>query len=147
MEDIAVELTEIVENAEKAFHGIREEEWSCKSAPEKWSKKEILGHLIDSASNNHQRFVRAQRQHAPQIIYEQNRWVEAQNYADAQTENLIRLFTAYNRHLAHVLFQMSPETGMRLCDINKEQPVTVEWLAQDYIRHLLHHLSVITGEE
>ncbi len=49
---------------------------SIKLFPNKWSKKEIIGHLINSATNNHQRFVRCQFETIPKIVYDQNKWKE-----------------------------------------------------------------------
>src|SRR4030095_2595683 len=57
---IANELVGVVETASQQLRLLQETEVSLKPAPGKWSKKEILGHLIDSATNNHQRFVRTQ---------------------------------------------------------------------------------------
>jgi len=70
----------------------------------KWSRKEILGHLIDSAANNHQRFVRMQHEEALVLPgYRQDDWVRTQNYAAREWRDLVELWMAYNRHLAHIL--------------------------------------------
>lgn len=53
---------------------IDEQIFSEKINPAKWSKKEILGHLIDSATNNHHRFVRVQFETNLKISYDQNKW-------------------------------------------------------------------------
>jgi len=145
MKNTAEELLRTIENANLQFANITEEEWSFKSAPEKWSKKEILGHLIDSAANNHQRFVRLQFEVLPAIVYDQNKWAEAQNCVNAPTENLIGLFTFYNKHLAYVLSQIPEEHYNKECDVKHEQPVTLRWLAEDYVRHMRHHLNKISG--
>ena len=70
----------------------------------KWSRKEILGHLIDSAANNHTRFVRAAGQ--DDLIfpgYAQDDWVRAQNYAAAPWNEVVTLWHSYNRHIARVM--------------------------------------------
>src|SRR5262245_6674145 len=73
-------------------------------APEKWSRKQVLGHLIDSAANNHQRFVRAQlTQELVLPGYEQEKWVAVQHYQDESWETLVALWHQYNRHLLHVM--------------------------------------------
>src|SRR3989304_6658487 len=70
---------------------------SKKLSPDVWSKKEILGHLIDSASNNHQRFVRAAQNIASDFpTYNQNRWVAVQRYNEANWSDLVELFSQYN---------------------------------------------------
>lgn len=143
MKDTSKLLLQTIENACAQFAQIPEEEWSHKSAPEKWSKKEILGHLIDSAANNHQRFVRLQFEDTPTIIYDQNQWSAAQYCAAAPTENLIGLFKFYNIHLAHILTHLPEEHYKKECDVKNEQPVTLQWLAEDYVRHMQHHLNKI----
>jgi hypothetical protein len=81
-------------------------------APGKWSPKEIIGHLIDSASNNHGRFVRAQLQ--DDLIfdgYEQAEWVRVEAYQERKWVDLVRLWQAFNHHLANVM-----ETAARGAD-------------------------------
>ena len=116
-------------------------------APEKWSKKQILGHLIDSASNNHQRFVRAQQDsplHFP--AYAQELWVSAQNYEAESWQSLVECWAACNRHLLHVMRHIPAEKLGNICVIGDDKPVTLEFLAKDYLRHLEHHLAQIIGE-
>src|SRR5436190_2017362 len=81
---------------------ITEAEWNAKPQPDKWSKKEILGHLLDSATNNHQRFVRAQFEDAPHIIYDQNKWNRHSHYNKMSSAHLISFWTLYNRHLMEI---------------------------------------------
>jgi hypothetical protein len=110
----------------------------------KWSPKEILGHLVDSASNNHQRFVRAQLE--PELRgpgYEQARWVAAQGYAQRPWSDLVELWSAYNRHLAHVIAAIPEERGDTPCHIGDEPPVTLRHVALDYVGHIHHHLRQI----
>src|SRR6478609_7364599 len=86
--------------ASSAMNKFSEDDFSFKPAPEKWSKKEILGHLIDSATNNHQRFIRIQFEDNPVIGYDQNKWVEYSRYQQMSTTELIRFWQTYNQHLA-----------------------------------------------
>src|ERR1051326_107422 len=75
-----------------------------KSGPDVWAQIEILGHLVDSAANNHQRFVRSQ--FSDDLVYqgyEQNQWVSSQKYADESWPELIQLWSSYNLHLHHVV--------------------------------------------
>jgi hypothetical protein len=122
---------------------ITEEEFSYKPSPEKWSKKEILGHLIDSATNNHQRFIRVQFENVPVITYNQNQWNTCNNYNHMSASHLISFWLSYNIHLFEVIKQIPAENLSRECSIGKTENVTLEWLIIDYVRHLEHHLKQI----
>jgi DinB superfamily len=121
-----------------------EPESSLPSRASQWSKKEVLGHLIDSAANNHQRFVRAQIDGA--LIfpgYAQDGWNRAQQYQSESWANLVALWASYNRHLAHVMAAIPDEAGLNLCVIGSGAAVTLEFLVTDYLTHLEHHLQQI----
>src|SRR6185436_11628744 len=90
-------------NATERLRAISPDESASKASPDKWSIKEVLGHLIDSAANNHQRFVRAQ--FTDDLVfpgYEQDQWVNSQRYREASWSDVIQLWSAYNLHLVHV---------------------------------------------
>jgi hypothetical protein len=110
----------------------------------RWSKKEVLGHLIDSAGNNHQRFVRANL--APRIefpAYQQEAWVSAQSYATESWPDLVNLWVLLNRHLLHIM-KTTPEANLsHECVIGGAAPMTLDALMQDYVKHLEHHLEQI----
>ena len=117
---------------------------SAKPYGEKWSFKETLGHLIDSASNNHQRFVRMQEvSHIGAFRYSQDHWVNSQGYASEPWRDLIDLWFRYNRHLVHVIANVDPASLSHLCDVGDTQPATLELIITDYIRHVEHHLKQI----
>ena len=130
-----------------------------KSAPEDWAPIEILGHLIDSAANNHQRFVRAQ--FTDDLVYpdyEQDGWVSSQKYADESWPELIQLWSSYNLHLHHVV-SVIPEpilTKSRAThnldqiafkEVDKSEATTLEFFIRDYVDHLRHHLDQIFAEQ
>jgi hypothetical protein len=112
--------------------------------PASWSPKEVLGHLIDSASNNLQRFVRAQ-QTDPLVMpgYEQNHWVSSQGYQEADWAHLVTLWMHLNLHLADVISHIRPDKYQVSCLIGDSQPLTLEALVLDYLRHLQHHIAQI----
>jgi hypothetical protein len=143
MDNKSEQLKNIVEETSLILNRIRDDDWNYRSAPNKWSRKEILGHLIDSAANNHHRIVRAQYEDNPSITYDQNNWVSIQDFKNASIENLINLWVSYNKHLAHIISIIPKDKYNNLCDIKAAQPVTLEWLITDYIRHLKHHLNQI----
>ena len=115
-------------------------------APGRWSKKEILGHLIDSASNNHQRFVRAQLAPAYEgPSYQQESWVAAQSYATESWPDLVNLWLLYNRHLLHIV-RLLPEASLAVpCAIGGSAAVPLSEVVSGYVDHLEHHLAQILG--
>lgn len=123
------QLRTSVDRATPLLHAISDDVASAPIAPGKWSRKQLIGHLIDSATNNHQRFVRVEPEG---FKYDQNYWVETQQYARASWPSLIALWREYNLHLAHVIDAMNDETRTKL-----------DALIADYIRHLEHHLGQI----
>lgn len=125
---------------------VSEADASQPPAPGHWSKKQILGHLIDSASNNHQRFVRAQLAASYQgPSYEQESWVSAQNYATESWPDLVNLWLLYNRHLLHIV-RAVPEAALPVpCTIGDNAPVPLGEVMSSYVDHMEHHLAQILG--
>ena len=136
-------LASVVERAIPHLSAISEEAASIKPSPGKWSKKEILGHLIDSAANNHQRFMRLQLQ--PEISlpgYDQDNWVRLNRYQHKPWAEIVALWSAYNRHLVSVIESLDHSTLGHVWHAS-DGDVTLEFIATDYVRHLKHHLAQI----
>jgi hypothetical protein len=126
--------------------GFSEAESERRPSPERWTKKEVLGHLIDSASNNHQRFVRGQLASGQDFPgYEQEQWVRTQGYQSARWPDLIDLWRAYNTHLLHVAACMSEEGKRATCPVGGGAEVTLAGLFVAYVDHLEHHLRKMLG--
>lgn len=144
MIELADELLRIVGDSTPALRAIDGEAAAWKRAPRSWSIKEILGHLIDSAANNHQRFVRAQQEQRLVLPgYAQEAWVSAQDYQSRSWPELVDFWGAYNAHLAHVIRRI-PESAVDVpCHIGGGDAVTLAFLVQDYLTHLQHHLDQI----
>lgn len=155
MRDVASALRNAIHDAMPMLLGISEAASAVPPGPGKWSAREIIGHLIDSAANNHARFVRAQLEpHLEFDGYEQDGWVEVQRYADAPWRELIALWSAYNLHLARILEVIPDEVGRTprarhsLAEIasrpvSASAPSTLQFLAEDYVFHLEHHLRQV----
>jgi hypothetical protein len=109
-----------------------------------WSPKEVLGHLIDSAANNHQRFVRAQEADALTFPgYNQNHWVTSQAYQDADWQHLVALWSHLNLHLADVIARIPPSNYSVPCTIGGNPAVPLETIIVGYRDHLHHHIAQI----
>jgi len=120
--------------------------WNEPYRPGKWQRRQVLGHLIDSASNNHQRFVRALIQDAYDgPAYDQEGCVRVERFDLASMDVLIALFCSYNRLLSHVVANFPPEKLGTICRVGTYPEMTLEELAIDYVAHLEHHLTQIFG--
>lgn len=112
--------------------------------PGAWSKKEELGHLIDSAINNYARIIRVQREEAPALPgYEQDAWVERQGYDDRHWAQLISLWSALNAHMLAAARRIPAGALARTCTIADGQPITLGFVIEDYVDHVVHHLEHI----
>jgi len=140
----ARELERVLSASCSDLAAINDHDASLPHATAKWSRKQIIGHLIDSASNNHQRFVRAQEGASLAFPpYAQEHWVACQHYADRPWDEIVTLWHAYNRHLAHVISHIPEERRDVPCVIESASPVTLGFLAFDYGEHLRHHLAQV----
>jgi len=144
MNSLSAILSRVTSSAEAALQKVSEAESTKPVLAGGWSPKQVLGHLIDSASNNHQRFVRAALQGSLDFPgYDQQGWVRVQAVEQAPWPSLIALWASYNRYLAHVIGHLPPAQLEAACRIGSNEPVTLRFLVEDYLRHLLHHLAQI----
>lgn len=158
MDDVLEDFRRTVEESAERLLLMSEEQSQTSRADGKWSAKEIVGHLIDSASNNHQRFVRAQM--TDELVfpgYEQEEWVRVQRYREEPWPLLVGLWKAFNLHLAHVM-ACAPEEARRRPRarhnldriawqaVGQDEPATLEYFMRDYIAHLKSHLRQVFGE-
>lgn len=143
MKETISQLQKIIADYGKLLKNIDEREFIKKPLPDKWSKKEILGHIIDSAQNNLRRFIVSQYETTPLIIYDQDKWVSISNYNAGNTGDMIELWVLMNRQICVILTNTPDKAVMRTCETNNGNVHTIEWLAKDYVKHLLHHLHQI----
>ena len=149
------DFRETIDTAAPRLLQISEAQSEQPRAEEHWSAKQIIGHLIDSATNNHARFVLAQIK--DDLVfpgYDQNGWVQIQHYQEAPWSQLVDLWRAYNLHLLHVMAHTPAGKMNNPCTqhslqtiafktVSKSEPVTLEYLMKDYVVHLKHHLNQI----
>jgi hypothetical protein len=149
MHPVSSKILEIITTHAQNLQHLNEEEAAQRPAPGKWSTKEELGHLIDSAHNNLRRFIVTQYEEEPQIVYDQEEWVRVNNYNTQPVLQLARLWLLLNQQIAQVLDNMTDEAAQRKCNTGKDEPElhTLQWLAEDYVQHLLHHLHHILNLE
>lgn len=120
--------------------------WTEPIGPDKWTRIELLGHLLDSAANNHQRFVRALSQE--ELVwpgYDQEAHVKVQGFARANPKILVPLVLNFNRHLAWIFTQFPADKLQTRCRIGEDSATTLEQLAKDYVAHCEHHLKQLVG--
>jgi len=142
MEKVVQELRELVADFSVRFAELPDAEFSAKPLPGKWSKKETVGHLIDSAQTNLRRFICGQYEATPsKIVYEQDFWVAANQYQSRPRESVIELWRLINTQIILVLASMPPDKYEAQSETSELR--TLAWLAEDYVRHMKHHLEQI----
>jgi hypothetical protein len=153
--ECAARLVRVVDRAAAALHSSSDQAVSARPAPGKWSVKEIVGHLIESAAHNHQRFVRARWQ--DDLIfpgYAQDDWVAAQDYQAAPWPELATLWQSYNHHIARVMagVPLAVRTKVHVRHnldqiawqtVPVGEPTTLDYFMLDYVAHLEHHVRQI----
>ncbi|WHX32136.1 DinB family protein [Brevibacillus agri] len=129
------------------FRDRGEEETARRPAPGKWSAKEILGHLCDSAINNLARFVRAQTEQPYALIpYQQDEWVKAQAYQARPADEIVQLWSSLNRSVVAVMSAMPPAACEHACILADGTTVSLRWLMEDYVAHMEHHLGQLSRQ-
>jgi hypothetical protein len=147
MGEAARDLRAEVESALPRLRQLGEAAVTSDRGTGKWIKKEILGHLIDSAANNHQRFVRAPL--ADPFVgpgYDQEAWVARHRYRDRPWKELVEIWAGLNSQVAYAMESVPPDRRGTRCLIGDNEPATLEWWMRDYVRHLRHHLAQILDE-
>jgi hypothetical protein len=152
------DFRETIDSASSRLLEISEDISERPRAEGKWSPKQVIGHLIDSATNNHQRFVRAQ--FTDELVfpgYAQEDWLRVQNYHQESWRDLVQLWKLYNQHIAHLMSFVPDETRTKLRIkhnlheiaselIREDEPVTLDFFMRDYVDHMKKHLGQIFGE-
>jgi DinB superfamily len=142
--DVASELRTLAASFSRELSAASADAASRRPSTSTWSPKEVLGHLIDSAANNQQRFVRAQQTNTLTLPgYEQNDWVTSQGYQDADWPHLVALWTHLNLHLADVIARIPASKYSVPCAIGGSNPVPLEAVIVDYLSHVKHHMAQI----
>jgi hypothetical protein len=137
-------LEALMDSFERTAAGLSAQQWQHRAAPEKWSRAEIAGHLVDSACNNHQRFVRALCEPSLEWPgYDQEAHVRVQKFASEDPRLILGLMLAFNRHIAWMFAQFPAGKLQTPCTIGGASTMTLENLALDYVAHLEHHIRQV----
>lgn len=148
MKELSEKLLSVIDSAELRLCKVSAVESTKPILQSGWSRREVIGHLIDSASNNHQRFVRASLQSSLDFPgYDQAGNVRLQAPQEADWALLISLWAAYNRYLAHVIARLPAAKLETVCRIGSGEPVTLGFIASDYLTHMVHHLRQIDAAD
>jgi hypothetical protein len=145
MNNVVRELREIIDGYSRKIAAIPDREFSAKPVANKWSKKEVVGHLIDSAQNNLRRFITAQYEATPPfIVYQQDFWVDSNQYQAMDRHDIVQLWRLLNERICVVLENMPDANYTK--QSNTGTLHTLEWLAADYVKHMKHHINqIISG--
>lgn len=141
-----VEFEKLLYEIPKVINRIEDHEFMNKVSANKWSKQEILGHLCDSAVNNHSRFVRIILTDEPIRIdgYKQDEWISIHDYQNNYSKSdLLALWIQLNKQILNVLRNASELDFNKPCILSDKRRVTLRWLFDDYLSHMLHHIKQI----
>jgi uncharacterized damage-inducible protein DinB len=148
MQELSEKLLLVIAQAEPKLRQIDAAESTQPILSGGWSRRQVLGHLIDSASNNHQRFVRAALQPSLEFpSYDQQACVRVEAPQEADWPLLISLWANYNRYLAHIIAQLPDSKMETVCRIGDGEPLPLQLVISGYITHLVHHLGQIGAAE
>jgi hypothetical protein len=137
-------LRKLLQNVPDRLEKLSNDRVEAKPKPSTWSPKEELGHLLDSAANNHQRVVRAQFENTPAMPgYEQDRWVAVHSYQRRDWKELIEVWQALNQQLLAAAEAAPDSAWSRTLTIGGSEPLTLQFVLEDYVAHMLHHLQHI----
>jgi hypothetical protein len=137
-------LRQLIERVPGRLEKLSKEQIESKSTPTSWSPKEELGHLLDSGANNHQRIVRAQLENSPAMPgYDQNGWVAVHAYQRRDWKELIEVWQAVNRQLLAAAVSVPDSAWSRTLTVAGSEPLTLEFVFDDYLAHMAHHLQHI----
>lgn len=146
---LASDIEKVTNAAFTEFTGLSDDAVRRHPTTKGWSVKEIIGHLIDSASNNHQRWVRLQisdRLRFPDYAHDNERWVRVQRYEEQSWESLLGLWRLFNLHLSAMVRDVHKECLQNAWVVDEGTSFTLDELMVDYLRHLNAHIEQIRDD-
>lgn len=144
----AKELRDVLKTTVPMLERMSDAEASKPYAPGKWTRKQLISHLIDSASNNHQRFTRATFAGSLKFPgYEQDKLTQLQAPNELDWKTLAQLWSSYNTFLAHLIDRLPASAAETPCEIGGDISGTLSYIVADYVEHLKHHVNQVTGQK
>jgi len=143
MENLNNELNSITSRFYNKYRDLDNKTTSKRLAADRWTLKEIMGHLIDSASNNHQRFVRLQITEKlifPDYSKDNSKWLEIENYNEMNFSDILLLWRQYNVLLGNIIKKVDESKLNNYWELDGDK-ITLKYLMIDYVRHLKDHLK------
>ena len=137
-------LTETIEREIPNLRAITEQQSTVARGEGKWSPKQELGHLIDSAANNHMRFVRATLDgefRGPHYLADD--WVRLHGYRDIPWESIVALWLGFNKLLTTLVDRIPDYRLQSPCYIGSSEPLKLSYVIEDYVLHMQHHLDLL----
>lgn len=147
MQETVSRLNELLVEGKKYINKTSNEELEKKPAINKWSKKEILGHLIDSGINNLQRFTEIQFQKSPYKLrdYHQSNLVKSNFYQESEIEEILQFWLSINKRILFVISNLPTELYQNKIVLSSKEEITLLFLIEDYVVHLEYHLNQIVN--
>ena len=146
LREVAQEIQSLVTSCVAEWRDLTEEVITHRPTPDSWSAKEIIGHLIDSASNNHQRFVRLQIRDSlifPDYQHDNEYWVKIQRYQERPWQELLALWRHFNSHVDYLIQSVNPHCLSHAWQVDSETRISLRELMSDYLRHMRVHVAQV----
>ena len=145
MTEAIKKLEQLLKTGNEYISKSLESELAHKPVPEKWSKKEIMGHLIDSGINNLQRFTEIQFEHKPYVIkkYNQDELVKANDYQNSEINEIIDLWISINNRILFLMKKQNEDTLNYKIELGDDEMSDLRFLMKDYVSHMEHHMNQV----